>query len=138
MKKPAGIEYKSNGQILAVEIVMSDEFIKLATKEINEEIVGIGDILNSCDDDANIFENSDNLQKHTHKIKGLAPMMGKSSMGSLASVLDDMLKQIMAGKTPKGIFDVMMLSHKKLVQNMNDDSDLDPVIDRAKNLLSGM
>ncbi len=43
MKKSPVIEYKSDGQILAVVIVMSDEFIKLATKEINEEIIGIGD-----------------------------------------------------------------------------------------------
>ena len=138
MKNRADIEYKSNGQILAVDIVMSDEFIKLATKEINEEILGIGDILNSCNDDAKVFENSDKLQKHTHKIKGLAPMMGKSNMGSLATVLDDTLKQIMAGKTPQGIFDLMTTSYEKLVQNMNNDSDLEPTIEEAKNFQSGI
>ena len=138
MKNRADIEYKSNGQILAVGIVMSDEFIKLATKEINEEILGIEDILNSCNDDAKVFENSDKLQKHTHKIKGLAPMMGKSSMGGLATVLDDTLKQIMAGKTPQGIFDLMTTSHEKLVQNMNNDFDLEPTVEEAKNFLNGM
>ena len=76
-EKTLATEYKSDGQILAIVIVMSDEFIQLATKEINEEILGIGDILKSCSDDALVFENSDKLQKHTHKIKGLAPMMGK-------------------------------------------------------------
>ena len=136
MTKPPNIEYKSNGQILAVVIVMSDEFIKLATKEINEEIIGIGNILNSCNEDVDVFENSEKLQKHTHKIKGLAPMMGKNSMGSLAAVLDDTLKQIQAGKTPQGIYDVLVLSHEKLVQNMNNNSDLEPVIENAKNLLS--
>ena len=65
-------------------------------------------------------------------------MMGKSSMGSLASVLDDTLKQIMAGKTPQGIFDLVTVSHEKLVQNMNSDSDLEPVIEKAKNFLSDM
>ncbi|MHA7734126.1 phosphorelay protein [Nitrosopumilus sp. S6] len=117
---------------------MSDEFIKLATKEINEEILGIENILNSCSDDAKVFQNSDQLQKHTHKIKGLAPMMGKGPMGSLATVLDDILKQTMAGKTPQGLFDVMTASHEKLVQNMNNNSDLEPAIERAKSLLSGM
>ena len=117
---------------------MSDEFIKLATKEINQEILGIGDILNSCSDDTTVFENSDKLQKHTHKIKGLAPMMGKSTMGSLATVLDDTLKQIMAGKTPQGIFDLMSASHESMEQNMNSNSDLEPVIEKAKNLLSNM
>ena len=138
MTKPPNIEYKSNGQILAVVIVMSDEFIKLATKEINEEIMGIGNILNSCNEDVDVFENSEKLQKHTHKIKGLAPMMGKNSMGSLAAVLDDTLKQIMAGKTPQGVFDVLVISHEKLVQNMNNNSNLEPVIENANNLLSGM
>ena len=138
MKNRADIEYKSNGQILAVGIVMSDEFIKLATKEINEEILGIGDILNSCNDDAKVFENSDKLQKHTHKIKGLAPMMGKSSMGGLATVLDDTLKQIMAGKTPQGIFDLMTICHENMVQNMNSDSNLEPTVEEAKNFLNSM
>ena len=117
---------------------MSDEFIKLATKEINDEILGIGDILKTCNDDAKVFDDSDKLQKHTHKIKGLAPMMGKSSMGNLATVLDDTLKQIMAGKTPQGIFDLMTISHESMVQNMNDDSDLEPVIEKAKTLLGSM
>ena len=117
---------------------MSDEFIKLATKEINEEILGIGDILNSCNDDTKIFETSDKLEKHTHKIKGLAPMLGKSSMGSLATVLDDILKQIMAGKTPQGIFDLMTTSHESMAQNMNENSDLEPVVEKAKNFLSSM
>lgn len=138
MKNRSNIEYKSNGQILAIVIVMSDEFIKLATKEINDEILGIGSILDSCSDDAGIFRNSDKFQKHTHKIKGLAPMMGKSTLGNLASVLDDMLKQIMAGKTPQGIFDVMKISHEKLVQNMNNNDDLEPTIEKAKNLLSSL
>ncbi|KEQ57022.1 Che A protein Kinase Sensory transduction transferase Two-component regulatory system [Marine Group I thaumarchaeote SCGC AAA799-E16] len=137
-EKTASIEYKSNGQILAVGIVMSDEFIKLATNEINEELSGIGSILNSCSDDAKIFENSDKLQKHTHKIKGLAPMMGKHTMGNLATVLDDILKQVMAGKTPQGIFDVMTISHAELVQNMNNDSDLEPMIEKVKNFLNDM
>ncbi|KFM18562.1 Che A protein Kinase Sensory transduction transferase Two-component regulatory system [Marine Group I thaumarchaeote SCGC AAA799-P11] len=138
MKKLSSIEYKSNGQILAVGIVMSEEFIKLATKEINEEILGIGNILNSCSDDSTIFQNSDKLQRHTHKIKGLAPMMGKETMGTLATVLDDILKQVVAGKTPQGIFDVITLSHAELVQNMNNNSNLEPTIVKVKNLLNDM
>ena len=117
---------------------MSDEFIKVATKEIREEILGIGDILKSCHEDENISKNSENLQKHTHKIKGLAPMMGKSSMGILASVLDDILKQIMVGKRPSGIFDLMMVSYEKMVQNMKDNLDLGPQIEKVKNFYGGM
>lgn len=117
---------------------MSDEFVQLATKEINEEILGMKNILNSCSGDAEVFQNSDKFQKHTHKIKGLAPMMGKNALGRLAAVLDDILKQIMAGKTPSGMFDVMNNSVEDLAQNMNNDTDLDSVIQKTKNLLDSL
>lgn len=138
MEKPDSIEYKSNGQILAVDIAMSDEFLKLAKQEVNEEISGMEKILNNCSDDAQIFESSENLQKHTHKIKGLAPMMGKTSMGKLAAILDDILKQTMAGKKPQGIIDVLKISTEKMVQNMSNDYDLEPEIKNAKNLLDSI
>lgn len=117
---------------------MSDEFIKVATQEINEELSSIEQILQSCLDDSKIFQNSANLQKHTHKIKGLAPMMGKDTMGNLAAILDDILKQVISGKTPSGIFEILITSHKKLVQNMNNDYDLESEIVSAKNFLALM
>lgn len=124
--------------MMGLPVAMSDEFIQLATKEIHEEILGIKNILNSCLDDAGIFQNSGKLQKHTHKIKGLAPMMGKNTLGNMAAVLDDVLKQIMEGKKPHGIFDVMNNSAESLSQNMNNNTDLDPVIEKTKNLLSDL
>ena len=68
-------------------ITMSDEFISLATKEINDEISEIETILNSCKNDDDVNQNSTQLQKHTHKIKGLAPMMGKEELGELSSAV---------------------------------------------------
>lgn len=115
---------------------MSDEFIQLATKEINEEILGIKNILKSCSGDGEVFQNSDKLQKHTHKIKGLAPMMGKDALGNLAAVLDAVLKQIMEGKKPHGVFHIMNSSAEALAQNMHDNTNLDLVIEKTKNLLS--
>ena len=56
---------------------MSDEFIKIATEEINEELSGMGQLLSACQNDADVFSGASKFQKHTHKIKGLAPMMSK-------------------------------------------------------------
>lgn len=124
--------------MMGLSAALSDEFIQLATKEINGEILGIKNILKSCSDDDGVFQNSDKLQKHTHKIKGLAPMMGKDSLGNLAAVLDDILKQIMEGKKPHGIFDVVNSSAETLAKNMNDNADLDLVLEKTKNLLSDL
>jgi HPt (histidine-containing phosphotransfer) domain-containing protein len=76
---------------------MSDEFIKLATQEINQEISSLFKILNECKDNAEIISNASNIEKHTHKIKGLAPMMGKEDLGELASKLDVVFKKIIDG-----------------------------------------
>ncbi len=76
---------------------MSDEFLILATKEINEEISEIQNILNSCHSNLNVSENAIKFQKSTHKIKGLAPMMGKPELGNFSSILDLILKKIIDG-----------------------------------------
>lgn len=76
---------------------MSDEFLILATKEINDEISEIQNILNSCHSSLDVSENAIKFQKSTHKIKGLAPMMGKPELGNFSSVLDSILKKIMDG-----------------------------------------
>lgn len=86
---------------------MSDEFIKIATAEINEEIQAISSILKSCTSNDDVYQNSKDLQSHTHKIKGLAPMMGQEELGAICSTLDAILKQINDGKKVEGIFDIL-------------------------------
>ena len=116
---------------------MSDEFIIVATKEINEEITGISEILNSCNDDDAISNKSTNLQKHTHKIKGLAPMMGKESLGDLAALYDKILKQIMSGESFSGFFKILSDSIPEMNRTMNEaDYDLGPIIDKTNHILS--
>ena len=118
---------------------MSDEFISLATKEINEEISGIETILKSCtnDDDAN--QNSSQLERHTHKIKGLAPMMGKEELGELSSQLDTLLKKIIDGKKVEKIFDILTESLNQMKKSMNEpNSNLNPITDKIKQCLSNL
>ncbi len=53
-------------------IIMSDEFIKVSTLEINEEIASIKKILESCKTDSDVSKSSHDIEGHTHKIKGFS------------------------------------------------------------------
>lgn len=86
---------------------MSDEFLQVATKEINDEIDSINKILKSCQTDSDIFKNSQNIDDHIHKIKGLAPMMGKPGIGIIAALNDSLLYHIIEGKQIEGIFSIL-------------------------------
>ncbi len=117
--------------------IMSDEFITIATKEINDEITGLENILNICASNDDVYQNADKFQKHTHKIKGLAPMMGKEELGGLSSQLDIMLKKMIEGKKIEGIFDILTESLHYMKSSMNEPNcDLSQVNDKIKKLLS--
>ncbi|MFQ5781916.1 MAG: Hpt domain-containing protein [Nitrosopumilus sp.] len=118
---------------------MSDEFISLATKEINEEISGIEIILNSCKNNDDVNKNSAQIQRHTHKIKGLAPMMGKEELGELSSHLDTMLKKIIGGNQIQEIFEILTESINQMKNSMNEpNSDLNPITNKIKQYLSNL
>jgi HPt (histidine-containing phosphotransfer) domain-containing protein len=104
--------------------IMSDEFIKVATQEIRDEIASIKKILENCKDDSQVFENSTLLEKHMHKIKGLAPMMGKKKIGDIATLNDILLNHIVEGKKLKNIYSVLCESNffmEKSIENRDDD-----------------
>ena len=116
---------------------MSDEFIAIATKEINDEITGLENILNICANNDDVYQNANEFQKHTHKIKGLAPMMGKEELGGLSSLLDDMLKTTIEGKKIEGIFDILTDSIHSMKNSMNGPNcDLSQINNKIKQLLS--
>jgi len=99
---------------------MSDEFIEIATKEINEELTELDKILSTCQNDANVFSNADKFQKHTHKIKGLAPMMGREELGSFSAILDSILKKMIDGATIDDAFNVLSDSISSMKHNMSE------------------
>lgn len=103
---------------------MSDEFIKVATQEINDELSYITIILDSCKNDADISKNSYKIEQHMHKIKGLAPMMGKENIGNLAKTLDSILKKIVAGNQVDGFFEPLSNSIKQMTAAMDKPNDL--------------
>ncbi|MFQ5572795.1 MAG: phosphorelay protein [Nitrosopumilaceae archaeon] len=101
---------------------MSDEFKEVAQKEINQELESNSQILKSCSNDEDIEKNSHEIEKHLHKLKGLAPMTGYKSIGELASLNDSLIKKILEGKKIAGIFETISKSNqlmKEIMQNSN-------------------
>ncbi len=103
---------------------MSEEFTRIATKEILEDISEITKLMNSCKNDYDLVHHVDDFQKHFHKIKGLAPMMKKEQVGKLASIFDSLMKQIQNGQKISGIYDSLTESMPQMQKAMtaNDEN----------------
>ena len=108
---------------------LSDEFTREATKEINDEINSNFQILKSCQNDDDITNKSSEIEKHLHKIKGLAPMIDQKKIGELASLNDSLIKKIIEGNKIPGIFETITKSNQ-LMKDLMLDSTLD--IDNLK------
>ena len=118
---------------------MSDEFLKVATAEINNEISEIQNILNSCQSSLDASANAAKIQKSTHKIKGLAPMMGKEDLGILAALLDSLLKKIMNGVVATEILESLIIATNEMKESMTStDYNLDKIKQRISNLSSAL
>ena len=103
---------------------MSDEFLRVATAEINEELSAIRTILDSCQNDSDISKNSYKIEQGMHKIKGLAPMMGKQNIGDLAKTLDMILKKIIAGQKVDNFLNPLCVSVDHMTEAMEKSRDL--------------
>jgi len=73
---------------------MSDEFLRVARQEIQTELNELEQIITLCNNDERLFADSQSIEEHLHKIKGLAPMIGQEEIGEIAKVSDDILKHI--------------------------------------------
>ena len=118
---------------------MSDEFLKVATTEINNEISEIQNILNSCQSSLDVSANAAKIQKSTHKIKGLAPMMGKEDLGNLSGLLDSLLKKIMNGIIVDEILEPLIITADEMKKSMTyPNYNLDKIKQRISNLSSAL
>ncbi|MFQ5440115.1 MAG: hypothetical protein ACE5DL_01490 [Nitrosopumilaceae archaeon] len=106
---------------------LSDEFKKVATQEINEDLSQITIILDSCKNDEDVSKNSTKIEKHMHNIKGLAPMMGKEAIGTLAKNLDSILKKIMSGYKVNGIFEPLCTAVKQMKKSMSGTHNMEEI-----------
>lgn len=89
---------------------MSEEFLRVAKKELSEDIVEIGNILDICSSDVDATKNASSIEKHIHKIKGLAPMMNQEEIGQIATLLDKILKTL-SDKPLPGLYSTLLRSH---------------------------
>ncbi len=101
---------------------LSDEFTEQAIKEINEELDHNSQILKSCQNDEDISNKCPEIEKHLHKIKGLAPMMGQKKIGELAALNDELIKKILEGEKIEGIFETINQSNKLMKDLMQDST----------------
>ena len=99
---------------------MSDEFIELATNEINEELKEITVILGKCSNDSDISNSAKSIASHLHKIKGLAPMIKKNEVGQIASIHDTLLRKIIDGQTIVGIYQTICDSNSFMKKAFNN------------------
>jgi len=98
---------------------MSDEFIQTTTEEINDEIADLENILHFCNNNDDVYQNANNFRKHTHKINGLATMIGKEELVTLSSMLVDILKEMIEGKKNGGIYDILTESLHHMRRSMD-------------------
>ena len=101
---------------------MSEEFIRVATKEINEEIDSITEILKSCNNNSSAIKKASFIEKHIHKIKGLSPMMGKGDIGEIAPIIDKILKHVIEGNDLDGVYEILLESNKFMKDSMDGDN----------------
>jgi len=81
---------------------MSDEFLRVAKQEIQTELNGLEQIIALCNNDEHLFANSQSIEGHLHKIKGLAPMIGQEEVGEIAKISDNIIKHIINEGVPSG------------------------------------
>lgn len=93
---------------------MSDEFLRIARQEIQTEIDNLKDIFLICANDEQLYEKSTDIEKHMHKIKGLAPMMGQEKVGEIARISDIILKHVTSQGTLKGSHDIILSAVQKM------------------------
>lgn len=113
---------------------MSDDFFNLASLEINEDVSAISLILNSCKTNDDVIKKASDLEKHIHKIKGLAPMMGKEDLGDLASEIDFVLKKIIDGQYIP-FLNELNDSARLMEASLNSECDFSEIKKRIKNTL---
>ena len=101
---------------------MSDNFHKIARHEIQEELDNLKQILLQCNNDSDIFNNGNKIEKHLHKIKGLAPMMDQNNVGEIAKLNDIILRHIIENGMLSGTYQIINESLQIMQEIFNDNN----------------
>jgi chemotaxis protein histidine kinase CheA len=101
-------------------VKMSDNFHKIARQEIQEELNNLKQILLQCNNDSDIFKNGNKIEKHLHKIKGLAPMMEQKNVGEIAKLNDTILIHIIENGMLSGTYQIISESLHMMQEIFNN------------------
>lgn len=101
-------------------VKMSDNFHKIARQEIQEELDNLKQILLQCNNDNDIFNNGDKIERHLHKIKGLAPMMDQNNVGEIAKLNDIILRHVIENGVLSGTYQIISESLQMMQEIFND------------------
>lgn len=104
---------------------MSDEFQKVARLEIQLELDGLNEVFLEYIDDKQFFEKIKDIEKHMHKIKGLAPMMGQEKIGEIARISDIILKHIINQGALKGSQEMIFEAVQRMSFIFNGDTNIE-------------
>jgi hypothetical protein len=77
-----------------------------------------------CKNDKQLHKKSIEIEKHLHKIKGLAPMMGQEKVGEIARISDIILKYIINQGVLKDSHKIISESVQRMNQIFNENSDI--------------
>ena len=99
---------------------MSDDFYRIAKQEIQEELDSLRQILLRCNNDSDVSNNGNKIEKHLHKIKGLAPMIDQNNVGEIAKLNDIILKYIIENGMLIGTYKIISESLHMMQEIFND------------------
>ena len=104
---------------------MSDEFLKVARQEIQSEIDSLKKAFITCINDEQFYKKSRDIEKHIHKIKGLAPMMGQEKIGEIARISDIVLKHVINYGVLKGSHDIILEAVQRMSHLFSGDANIE-------------
>ena len=99
---------------------MSDDFYRIAKQEIQEELDSLRQILLRCNNDSDVSNNGNKIEKHLHKIRGLAPMIDQNNVGEIAKLNDIILKYIIENGMLIGTYKIISESLHMMQEIFND------------------
>jgi len=102
---------------------MSDNFHKIARHEIQAELDNLKEILLQCNNDNDISKCGNKIEKHLHKIKGLAPMMDQNDVGEIAKLNDTILRHIIENGMLSGTYQIISESVHMMQEIFNDTNE---------------
>ena len=117
---------------------MSDNFHKIARQEIQEELDDMKQILLQCNNDNDIFNCGNKIEKHLHKIKGLAPMMDQNDVGEIAKLNDIILRHNIENGMSSGTYQIISESLHMMQEIFNgtNEKNVDEFKTKIRNTFS--